>query len=367
MSSGSDIKGKKAALVLADGTIYYGSGFGAEKTTVGELVFSTAMTGYQEQLTDPSYAGQLLTLTYPLIGNYGVTETDNESSRIWARGLVVREACTGYIHRDATKSIDEFLSSFDVPGISGLDTRAIVRKLRNFGVMPACLSVYEGEMDVQELLAKAKAVDYSNIDFVQEVATKKTITYGKDADCDKTIVMIDCGMKMNQIREFNKRKIKVICVPFNAKPKDILSHEPDGIFISNGPGNPALLTPTVNSIRELFSARKPIFGICLGNQLLSLAAGFTTYKLKFGHRSANQPVLDVKSNLVRITSQNHGFAVDCAKVPKDWFISHINCNDGTCEGVRHKELPIFSVQYHPEAKPGPQDSSYLFDEFKKML
>ncbi|MBI4399574.1 glutamine-hydrolyzing carbamoyl-phosphate synthase small subunit [Candidatus Micrarchaeota archaeon] len=353
----------KAALVLSDGSIYYGTGFGAETVSVGEIVFSTSMTGYQEALTDPSYAGQILTLTYPLIGNYGINKEDFESRKIFVRGFVVREECNEPVHWKADKNIDKFLKEYDVPGIANVDTRAIVRKIRNFGVTPACLAVYENEVDVQELLEKAKALDYSSIDFVKEVAFEKEVRYG---DFDDTIVLIDCGVKMNMIRELNSRGYSVVSVPPTARTKEILSYEPKGIVISNGPGDPALLGYVAKTARELMN-RLPVFGICLGNQILAYAVGGKTYKMKFGHRSANQPVKELETGRVYITTQNHGFAVDGKSLPKDMEVTHINCNDNTIEGMRHKELPVFSIQYHPEAHPGPRDSTYMFDRFVENL
>ncbi|MBI5133564.1 MAG: glutamine-hydrolyzing carbamoyl-phosphate synthase small subunit, partial [Thaumarchaeota archaeon] len=288
----------KAALVLSDGSIHYGTGFGAETVSVGEIVFSTSMTGYQEALTDPSYAGQILTLTYPLIGNYGINKDDFESRKIFARGLVVREECEQPVHWKGAKNIDQFLKEFDVPGIANIDTRAIVRKIRNFGVMPACLAVYKDEINVQELLEKAKALDYSKIDFVKEVALENSVKYG---DFDKSVVLIDCGVKMNIVRELNRRGYAVVVVPPTAKTKEILEHEPKGIVISNGPGDPALLGYVAKTARELTN-KLPVFGICLGNQVLAYAFGGKTYKLKFGHRSANQPVKELETGRVYITT-----------------------------------------------------------------
>lgn len=355
----------KGVLVLKDGSIYAGEGFGAEAVAVGELVFSTTMTGYQEALTDPSYAGQILMPTYPLIGNYGVNEEDYESRRIWARGFVVRERCEGFEHAKARGSIDEFLKRFGVPGISGLDTRAIVRKIRSQGVMPACIAAYEGEVDFNALLAKARALDYSSIDFVREVSEQGAKVYGK-GQSGKKVVLIDCGTKMNIVRELDARGVQVVSVNCTASADEIRKHEPDGLLISNGPGDPALLGYVASTVKQ-FIGRMPVFGICLGIQVLAHAVGGKTYKLKFGHRGANHPVKDLASGRVRITTQNHGFAVDAKSLPKEYVITQVNGNDGTVEGMRHESLPVFAVQYHPEAHPGPRDSEYLFDEFVKMM
>lgn len=354
---------KKAVLVLSDGSVFHGEGFGAVGTRAGELVFNTSMTGYQEALTDQSYAGQILTLTYPLIGNYGVDESSFESRKIQVEGFVVREACYSPSHRDSVKGINEFLSEHDIPGISGLDTRAITRKIRSCGVLPACISVYDGEVDARELLEKAKGVNYSETDFVAKVTPKNPREWGNG---DKKVALIDCGTKLSIIRELNKRNVKVISVPAFTSPEEILSYDVDGVVISNGPGDPALLKAVSSNIRKLFG-KLPIFGICLGNQLLGQAGGAKTYKLPFGHRGSNQPVLDLESNRVYITSQNHGYAIDEKTLPEEFEVSHRNCNDNTVEGIRHKELPIFSVQYHPEASPGPRDSAYLFDRFLRCL
>ncbi|RLG20040.1 carbamoyl phosphate synthase small subunit [Candidatus Micrarchaeota archaeon] len=353
----------KAVLVLKDGSVYKGKGFGAEAGAVGELVFSTCMTGYQEALTDPSYAGQILMPTYPLIGNYGVNEEDSESRHIWARGFVVRERSGYYEHARAKESIHEFLKRNGIPGISGIDTRAVVRKIRKEGVMPACLATYEKEVDYKELLEKAKGLDYSSNDFVREVSEKGVKEYGGG---EKSIVLIDCGVKQNIIRELNARKVKVLSVNCTTKAEEIRKLEPDGIVISNGPGDPNLLGYVASALKP-FIGKLPVFGICLGLQVLAHAVGGKTYKMKFGHRGANHPVKELRSGKVRITTQNHGFAVDPKSIPKDYEITHVNVNDNTVEGMRHKSLPVFAVQYHPEAHPGPRDSEYLFDEFVKSM
>ena len=356
---------KKALLVLRDGSCFRGSGFGAEATSVGELVFNTGFCGYQEALTDPSYAGQILTLTYPLVGNYGVNSEDFESEKVQVGGFVVREVCNEPQHMKSREGLDGFLERFGVPGIYGVDTRAIVRRIRNAGVMPSCLSVYSGrEPEYGELLEKARKLDYSKIDFVELVASKKRKEYAVRGE--KKVVLIDCGVKMSIVRELLKRNISVIQVSPKTSSKEILSLKPDGIVISNGPGDPALLGYIAKTTRELMR-KLPIFGICLGHQIIAHAVGGKTFKLKFGHRGSNHPVKELESGRVYITSQNHGYAVDAKSLPKEFVVTHTNCNDGTVEGMRHKELPVFSVQYHPEANPGPLDSRYLFDKFKDVI
>jgi carbamoyl-phosphate synthase small subunit len=340
-------------------------GFGAETTSVGELVFNTSFCGYQEALTDPSYAGQILTLTYPLVGNYGVNSEDFESEKIQVDGFVVREVCREPQHMKSKENLDEFLEQFNIPGIYDVDTRAIVKRIRNCGVMPACLSVYSGRApDYSELLGNAQKLDYSKIDFVELVASKKRREYIVNGG--KKAVLIDCGVKMSIVRELLKRNISVIQVPPKTSAKEILSLEPDGVVISNGPGDPAVLTYVAKTARELMH-KLPIFGICLGHQIIAQAVGGKTFKLKFGHRGSNHPVKELESGRVYITSQNHGYAVDEKSLPREFIVTHRNCNDSTVEGIRHRELPVFSVQYHPEANPGPLDSRYLFDEFKKMM
>lgn len=356
---------KKALLVLQDGSSFSGKGFGAEATSLGELVFNTSFCGYQEALTDPSYAGQILTLTYPLIGNYGVNGEDFESDRIQVSGFVVREVCSAPSHMKSKETIDGFLKRFDIPGIYDVDTRAIVRKIRNFGVMPASLSVYSGKgPDYYELLSNVRKMDYSKIDFVERVASKEKREYA--AGGSKRVVLIDCGVKMGIVRELVKRGISVITVPPRTSSKEILSMEPDGIVISNGPGDPALLTHVAKTTRELMH-KLPIFGICLGHQIIAQAVGGRTFKLKFGHRGSNHPVKDLGTGKVYITSQNHGYAVDEKTLPREFVVTHRNWNDFTVEGIEHKELPVFSVQYHPEASPGPLDSKYFFDKFLEII
>lgn len=353
---------KKAVLILSDGSVHFGQGIGALTTKSGELVFNTSMTGYQEALSDPSYAGQILLMTYPLIGNYGFNEEWQESQEIWPEAFCVKTSEVSPHHEKNSTNLDKFLEHKGVPGICNLDTRKLVRKIRNYGVLPAAIQVYEQEPDLNYLQDLAKNTDYSNLDFVPKASIKepKTVGNGKHK-----IALLDFGVKGNIVRELLKRDCTVTIYPYDTKAEQIISSSPDGIFISNGPGDPARLQPQIAEIKKLLNF--PIMGICLGHQLLGWVAGSKTYKLKFGHRGSNHPVLDKELNKVLITTQNHGFAVDEKGISKDWEITHINLNDNTCEGLAHKTLPIFSVQYHPEAHPGPRDSLYLFDKFVKML
>ena len=353
---------KKAALVLSDGSIFFGKGFGATGRRVGEIVFTTNMTGYEESLTDPSYAGQILVSTYPLIGNYGMQPEWCESDSMQVEGYAIRELCAKPRHVKSTATLAKRMEDAGIPGIHGLDTRLLVRKIRNFGVMPACLSVYEKSEDTQELLEQCRQLDYSKINFVEKVSVGEAKSFGKG---DKKVVLIDYGVKMGIVRELNKRGVEVIVVPFSTSAEEMLAYKPNGILASNGPGDPALLQKESSELRKLYHL--PLFGICLGNQLLAQSAGAKTYKLKFGHRGGNHPVLDVKENKVTITTQNHGFAVDEKTLPSEFEVTHRNLIDGTVEGIAHRELPIFAVQYHPEANPGPCDSKHLFDKFVKML
>lgn len=355
----------KAALALSDGTVFHGEGFGAAAKRVGEIVFTTNMTGYEEGLTDPSYAGQILISTYPLIGNYGTQAEWAESGRMHVEGYVIRELCAEPRHVKSTASLQQRMEKEGVGGICGLDTRMLVRHIRNFGVMPSCLATYDSKEkapEEAELVAAAKALDYSKVNFVEKVSVGKATSYGKG---NKRIVLFDYGVKMGIVREMNKRGVEVVVLPWNATAEDALAFSPKGIIASNGPGDPSLLMPQTEELKKLFHL--PVFGICLGNQLLGQAAGAKCYKLKFGHRGGNHPVLDLAQNKVTITTQNHGFAVDEKGLGKEWRVTHKNLTDSTVEGIAHKELPIFAVQYHPEANPGPCDSKYLFDKFAAMI
>ncbi|MBU0532562.1 glutamine-hydrolyzing carbamoyl-phosphate synthase small subunit [Candidatus Micrarchaeota archaeon] len=347
----------KAVLALQDGTVLHGIGFGAKTERVGELVFNTSMTGYEEALTDPSYAGQILLMTYPLIGNYGTNGNDKESDKIHVSGFVVRQISPDHEHRQADNSLNSFLGQQGIPCISGIDTRFLVRNIRDKGVMPAAISVSNNEIDVKNLLSKIADFDYSAVDFVSKVTTSTPKVFGKG----KKVALIDFGVKMGIVRELVKRNCEVHILPSYSTSEDVKAIEPDGILLSNGPGNPAILTQAHKTIREL--ADKPMFGICLGHQLLAHAFGGSTYKLKFGHRGSNHGVHDLIKNRISITTQNHGFAVD--KIPEKFELTHINVNDKSVEGMKGDN--IFSVQYHPEASPGPHDSTYLFDEFVKMM
>jgi len=367
---------KKAALVLEDGTIFLGKGFGAARKSSGEVVFSTSMVGYPESLTDPSYKGQILSLTYPLIGNYGVPPNDVnlgvplyfESDRIQTSGLVIQELCTAPNHWASKRTLDEWLTDENIPGIYGLDTRRLTKKLRTHGVMLGILKVFpeDEELDVDALLEEAKSIPDPNLtDLVKEVSIKEPIHYKVNGK--RTVVLIDCGVKNSIIRNLLSRGIDVIRVPYDFSAKEIMNYHPDGIFLSNGPGDPKKCLSTIDSIRHLVD-KLPIMGICLGAQILTLAMGGDTYKLKYGHRSQNQPALDLKTNRCYITTQNHGYAIetDCfEKTPLEcWFV---NANDKTVEGVKHKNKPVFAVQWHPEAAPGPYDTEFLFDEFGKNM
>ncbi len=360
---------RRALLVLSDGSIFEGTSIGAPSDAVGELVFNTSMTGYQEALTDPSYAGQLLTFCYPLIGNYGISEEAFESSKVQPNACIVREACDQPFHYQSRRTLHDFLQASGVPGVSGVDTRAIVRKVRSAGVMPsAIVQLPEGASAddraalVRKALSSAKAFDYAAHDYVVAVATKEKQVFNEAGG--KTVVLIDVGAKGSIVRELVKRGLRVIVVPPKTTAKEILALEPAGLMVSNGPGDPSTTTYTIETLKGL-AGKLPIFGICLGHQLLAHALGAKTFKLKFGHRGSNQPVLNVETGKAFITAQNHGYAVkDLPKTVSELFT---NANDGTNEGLRHKALPIFSVQYHPEANPGPYDNRYLFDEFARML
>lgn len=352
---------KKASLILDDGTVFVGKSFGYEKPVAGEVVFNTAMMGYPESLTDPSYSGQILVTTYPLIGNYGVPRREEvnglsrfyESEKIHVEALVVSDYSFEYSHWNAAKSLADWLKEEEIVGIYDIDTRELTKRLREHGSMKGKI-VIEGGDDIE-------FVDPNLTNLVAKVSCKEVIRYGNG---DKKVVLVDCGVKHNIIRCLLKRNVTVIRVPWDY---DFNTLEYDGLFISNGPGDPDMCGITVDHIRQAMNGTKPIFGICMGNQLLSKAGGARTYKLKYGHRSHNQPVRQVGTNRCFITSQNHGFAVDNSTLGADWEPLFINMNDDTNEGIRHKSKPYFSAQFHPEAASGPTDTEFLFDEFVKLL
>ncbi|MGC3988700.1 MAG: glutamine-hydrolyzing carbamoyl-phosphate synthase small subunit [Chthoniobacteraceae bacterium] len=383
-----------AILALEDGRCFFGEAFGATGTVLGESVFNTSMTGYQEVLTDPSYRGQIVAMTCPQIGNYGVNALDQESDEPHVRGFVIEELSPIASNWRSEDTLDGYLKKWNIPGIQGVDTRALTRHLRELGAMKACLST--------EGIAKEKAIELARsgegvagMDFVKEVTTPKsfawdpadtlsrewTIVKGGEQEVEvaengevfrkleparHSIVAYDFGIKHNILRRLRQTGFKVQVVPATTSAEDVLALKPDGVFLSNGPGDPGALGYIHETLRGLIG-KKPIFGICLGHQVLGYAFGGKTFKLKFGHRGGNQPVKDLRTGKVTITSQNHGFAVDADSLPSNVEVSHINLNDNTVEGLRHRDFPVFSVQYHPEAAPGPNDATYFFDEFAKLI
>jgi len=377
---------KNAKLVLEDGSVFYGVSFASDRSVAGEVVFSTGMVGYPESLTDPSYKGQILCLTYPLIGNYGVPSQEKdkfnlkkyfESSKIQIQGLVISDYSFGYSHWNAKISLAEWLKENNIPGIFDVDTRELTKKIREKGAMLGKIIINKGDVDFY---------DPNKVDVVKEVSIKKPVIYdpinnkstimdegsiinqinyeNKKNEKNKTIVLVDCGVKNNIIRNLINRNLIVIRVPYDY---DFFKFDFDGLVISNGPGDPKMCKATIRNIKKALEKEIPTFGICLGNQLLALAAGADTYKLKYGHRSQNQPCLLKNTKRCFITTQNHGFAVDTKSLPSDWQPLFTNINDNTNEGIRHKSKPFFSSQFHPEANPGPVDTEFLFDEFVKKL
>ncbi len=373
----------EAKLILEDGTVFMGRSFGYVGNTAGEVVFNTAMTGYPESLTDPSYAGQILVTTFPLIGNYGVPpirgeKTDQsaclpdfwESDRIHAKALIVADYSETYSHWNAKESLASWLQREKIPAITGIDTRRLTKVLREHGVMMGRIEVRGERSEVRDM---TEAEDYGSVNWVEKVSCKEIITYKPESNLSpltshhsplKKVVLVDCGVKANIIRCLIKRGIEVVRVPWDY---DFNQLEFDGLFLANGPGDPERCEKTVANIRTFLKSDKPCMGICLGNQLLAKAAGAKTYKLKYGHRSHNQPVQRVGTTQCFITSQNHGYAVDSSTLPEDWEPLFVNMNDGSNEGIRHKSKPWMSAQFHPEACSGPVDTEFLFDEFVKML
>ncbi len=382
----------KAILALEDGRYFEGESFGASGTRTGEICFNTSMSGYQEVLTDPSYRGQIVAMTYPLIGNYGINPLDDESSEPHVRGFVIEELCQVPSNWRSTQSLDAYLKQHSIPGIQGVDTRALTKHLRTLGAMRSVITTEVSSIEEAIKIAQDSA-PMSGSDFVKEVTTKTAYTWDPNSELSRQwdipspsqnrsggpegafhplpeakhhIVAYDFGMKHNILRGLRQSGFHVTVVPATTTADEVLAKNPDGVFLSNGPGDPSALGYIHKEVQQLIG-KKPIFAICLGHQILGHAYGGKTFKLKFGHRGGNQPVKDLRTGKVSITSQNHGFAIDPASLPSNVEVTHINLNDGTVEGMRHREAPVISVQYHPEAAPGPNDAKYFFAEFAKLI
>lgn len=354
---------KKRLLILEDGTVFEGAAFGSDRASQGEVVFTTGMTGYEETLTDPSFYGQIVTFTYPLIGNYGINSDDFESIAPVVRGVVVRELTKIPSNFRSEMTLDEYLKSHDIPAIEGIDTRKLTRIIRSKGAVRAMLTQADEEVNIDEIVKRLNETPYLK-NHVREVSSKMPFP---SPGRGKRVVLMDFGMKKGILRELNNRHCDVLVVPYNTPAEKILSFRPEGILLSNGPGNPADVTEGIETIKQLIG-KVPMFGICLGHQIIALACGAKSFKLPFGHRGANHPVKNLQTGIVEITSQNHGYAIDANSLEgTDLEITHVSLNDGTIEGLKHKKYPVFSVQFHPEASPGPEDSNYLFDEFIKLM
>ncbi|MGD9873900.1 MAG: glutamine-hydrolyzing carbamoyl-phosphate synthase small subunit [Kiritimatiellia bacterium] len=363
-----------ASLMLEDGTVFRGTHFGWEGETAGEVVFNTAMTGYEEILTDPSYCGQMVVMCCPHIGNYGITLEDAESKKIWVQALIVRQASALASNHRAKETLSEYLRRNRIPGIEGIDTRALVRRIRSKGAMRGYIS--NGEMKLEELREKVNAVpDISSVNLVQrvsgaETSACKTFVPQKRPGAKK-VAVIDFGTKLNILRCLERQDLEVAVFPSTSTLADLLVKGISGVVLSNGPGDPAAVTSGISLARELIRHNEkhylPVMGICLGHQLLGLGAGAETFKLKFGHHGSNQPVRNLQTGRIEITSQNHNYSVNVPQISRDFEVTHVNLNDQTIEGMRHRKYPVFSVQYHPEAAPGPHDSHYLFSDFKELL
>ncbi|HVF21750.1 MAG TPA: glutamine-hydrolyzing carbamoyl-phosphate synthase small subunit [Pyrinomonadaceae bacterium] len=357
---------QSALLALEDGRTFRGFSWAAEGEACGEMVFNTSMTGYQEVLTDPSYAGQIVCMTYPLIGNYGVNEADAESSRPWVEGFVVREASRITSNWRAEESLESYLKRWNIVALEGIDTRALVRHIRDKGAMRACLSTVD--LDESSLVEKARqSPRMENRELASVVTTKEPYDVPAAGEERFHVVCYDFGVKRNSLRELAQLGVRTTVVPASTPAADVLAMNPDGIFLSNGPGDPASMNKEVEEIRALLQAQVPLFGICFGHQLLGRAFGGQTFKLVFGHRGGNQPVKEVLGKGVEITSHNHGFAVKAESLPADVEVTHINLNDQCVEGMRHRTLPAISVQYHPEAAPGPHDAEHHFRRFVELM
>ncbi len=353
----------KRSLILETGDVFTGIAFGSEKESAGEVVFTTGMTGYQETLSDPSYCGQIVTMTYPLIGNYGINRDDFESIEPAIKGMVVRELADMPSNFRSDASLNELFLLKEIPGIQGVDTRKLTRIIREYGSVKGYFTEAGVEVNVEEIVAKLKQTTFPT-DQVKQVSTKRPYP---SPGRGKRVVLVDFGMKHGILRELNKRNCDVVVVPYNTTAEEIMAIYPDGIMLSNGPGDPKDVPEAITMLKEIIG-KIPVFGICLGHQLFALASGGDTFKLKFGHRGANHPVKDLKTGRTELTSQNHGYTVDPESLVKTRLeVTHVALNDGTVEGLRHLDLPAFTVQYHPEASPGPEDSNHLFDQFIELM
>ena len=357
---------KTAILALEDGRVFRGRSWAAAGEACGEMVFNTSMTGYQEVLTDPSYAGQIVCMTYPLIGNYGVNQEDSESARPWVEGFVVREAARVASNWRSEESLEDYLKRWDIVAIEGVDTRELVRHVRDKGAMRACLSTID--LDEASVIAKARnSPPMENRELASVVTTKEPYVIPAEGTEKFHVVCYDFGVKRNSLRELSRLGCKITVMPASTLAAEALAQKPDGIFLSNGPGDPASMNREVQEIKRLLAESVPTFGICFGHQLLGRAFGGSTFKLVFGHRGGNQPVKETHGKSVEITSHNHGFAVKADSLPGDVEVTHVNLNDNCVEGMRHRKLPVFSVQYHPEAAPGPHDAEHHFSRFVELM
>lgn len=353
-------------LILEDGTVFFGESFGSETEIIGEVVFNTSMIGYQEILTDPSYKYQIVTMTYPLIGNYGINEEDVESDKIQLAGFLAREYNHRYSNYRAQKSLKDYLIEYKIPALSGLDTRKLTRKLRTQGAMMGIIS-FEEKRTSEDLLTKLKTQpSMAGMELVKDVTCSKIKEYKPKAKAKFNVAAYDFGIKTNILRNLTERGCNVKLYPASTPAEELIASKPDGVFLSNGPGDPAAVKYAIENTKKIIG-KIPLFGICLGHQIIGLTLGYKTYKLKFGHRGGNQPVKDLKSGRILITAENHGFAIDPASITGPVQKTHVNLNDQTLEGISSDEMKFFSVQFHPESSPGPHDASYLFDDFIKLM